>query len=76
MIHFTSGLYYKHITVVNYDSSIVNKCVASLSDDARVIIYDRHVFVVQATAVQLTVFSSQDIIGFFIKSLFSKCGLY
>ncbi len=43
------GLYYKHITVVNYDSSVVNKCVASLSDDARVVIYDRHVFVVQAT---------------------------
>jgi hypothetical protein len=68
MIHFTSGLYYKHITVVNYDSSVVNKCVASLSDDARVIIYDRHVFVVQATAVQLTVFSSQDIIGIFLLS--------
>jgi len=43
------GLYYKHITVVNYNSSVVNKCVASLSDDARVVIYDRHVFVVQAT---------------------------
>jgi hypothetical protein len=44
-----SGLYYKHITVVNYDSSIVNKCVASLSDNARVVIYDRHMFIVQAT---------------------------
>jgi len=43
------GLYSKHITVVNYNSSVVNKCVASLSDDARVVIYDRHVFVVQAT---------------------------
>ncbi len=51
----TSGLYYKHITVVNYDSSVINKCVASLSDDARVIIYDRHVFVVQATAFLLHV---------------------
>ncbi len=46
-----SGLYYKHITVVNYDSSVINKCVASLSDDARVVIYDRRVFAVQATGV-------------------------
>jgi hypothetical protein len=45
----TSGLYYKHITIVNYDSSIVNKFGASLTDDARVIIYDRHMFIVQAT---------------------------
>ncbi len=44
----TSGLYYKHITTVNYDSSIVNKFGASLTDNARVIIYDRHMFKVQA----------------------------
>ncbi len=45
----TSGLYYKHITIVNDDSSIVNKYEASLTDDARVIIYDHHMFIVQAT---------------------------
>ncbi len=44
-----SGLYYKHITIVNDDSSIVNKFAASLT--ARVIIYDRHMFIVQATEV-------------------------
>jgi len=45
----TSGLYYKHMTIVNYASSVVNKLEALLTDDARVIIYDRHVFIVQAT---------------------------
>ncbi len=45
------GLYYKHMTIVNYASSIVNKLKALLTDDARVIIYDRHVFIVQATGL-------------------------
>jgi len=45
----TSGLYYKHTTIVNYTSSVINKLEALLTDDARVIIYDRHVFIVQAT---------------------------
>jgi hypothetical protein len=42
------GLYYKHITIINYDSGIVNKLAASLTDDARVVIYDCHMFIVQA----------------------------
>ncbi len=42
----TSGLYYKHTTIVNYASSIVNKLEGLLTDDATVIIYDRHVFIV------------------------------
>ena len=47
---FTSyGLYYIHITIVNDASSIVNKFGTSLTDDARVIIYDPHMFIVQAT---------------------------
>ncbi len=44
-----SGLYYKPITIKNDDSSIVNKLETSLTDDARVIIYDHHMFIVQAT---------------------------
>ncbi len=36
------------MTIVNDDSSVVNKLLASLTDDARVIIYDRHMFIVQA----------------------------
>ncbi len=43
------GLYYKPITIVNYDSRIVNKLETSLTDDARVIIYDHDMFIVQAT---------------------------
>ena len=35
--------------IVNYDSSIFNKFGASLTDDARVIIYDCHMFIAQAT---------------------------
>jgi hypothetical protein len=37
--------------IVNYTSSGVNKLKASLNDDARVIIYDRHMFIVQAIGV-------------------------
>ena len=47
----TFGLYYKHMTIVNYASSIVDKLGASLTDDARVVIYDHHMFIVQATGV-------------------------
>jgi hypothetical protein len=37
------------MTIVIDDSSIVNKLGASLTDDARVVIYDRHMFTVRAT---------------------------
>jgi hypothetical protein len=43
------GLYYKPITIVNDDSSIVSKLETSLTDDAKVAIYDRHMFIVEAT---------------------------
>ncbi len=45
-----SGLYYKPMMIINDYSRVINKLEASLTDDARVIIYDRHVFIVQATA--------------------------
>ncbi len=35
--------------IVNDDSSIVHKFEAPLTDNARVVIYDRHMFIVQAT---------------------------
>jgi hypothetical protein len=35
--------------IVNDDSRVVNKLEASLTDDTRVIIYDCHMFIVQAT---------------------------
>ncbi len=37
------------MTIVNDDSKVVNKLEASLTDDARVVIYDHHMFRVQAT---------------------------
>ncbi len=44
-----SGLYYKPVTIVNDDSSIINKLETSRTNDVRVIIYDRGMFIVQAT---------------------------
>jgi len=37
------------MTIVNDNSRVVNKLEASLNDDARVIIYDRHMFLIQVT---------------------------
>jgi len=45
----TCGLYYKHITIINDDSSVISKWHLSLIDDARVVIYDRSMFIIQAT---------------------------
>ncbi len=42
------------MTIVNDDSRVINKLEASLIDDARVVIYNRHMFIVQATGVNLT----------------------
>jgi hypothetical protein len=44
------GQYYKPMMIVNDDSRVVNKLEASLTDDARVVIYDCHMFIVQATS--------------------------
>jgi len=48
------GLYYKPMMVINDNSRVVNKLEAWLTDDTRVIIYDHHMFIVQAT--ELTFF--------------------
>ncbi len=37
------------MTIVKDNSRVVNKLETSLTDDTRVIIYDRHMFIVQAT---------------------------
>ncbi len=44
-------MYYKPMMIVNDGSGVVNKLETSLTDDARVIIYDHHMFIVQATDV-------------------------
>jgi hypothetical protein len=45
----TSGLYYKHVTIVNNNSSIVSKWSFKLTDDPRVVINDRNRFMIQKT---------------------------
>ncbi len=40
--------------IVNDNPRVVNKLETSLTDDARVVIYDRHMFIVQATGFDLT----------------------
>ncbi len=55
MFIVTCGLYYKPMTIVNDDSRIINKHKASLTDDARVVIYDHRMFIVQATEVKFLV---------------------
>jgi hypothetical protein len=42
------GLCYKHMTIVNDDSSGISKWVSKLIDDARVIIYDCNIFIIHA----------------------------
>jgi hypothetical protein len=37
------------MTIVNDDSRVINKLEASLTDYARVVNYDHHMFIVQAT---------------------------
>jgi hypothetical protein len=44
----TCGLYYKPMMIVHVNSRVVNKLETSLTDDARVVIYDHHMFMVQA----------------------------
>ncbi len=39
--------------IVNDDSSVVSKLEASLTDDVRVVIYDRDMFIVEATGLKL-----------------------
>ncbi len=45
----SSGLYYKHITIVNDDTTVTPQFGALLTDDARVIIYNCNMFIIQAT---------------------------
>ncbi len=51
LLEDTCGLYYKPMTIVNDDSRVITKLETSLTDDARVVIYDRHMFIVQATGL-------------------------
>ncbi len=37
--------------IVNDDSRVITKLETSLTDDTRVVIYDRHMFIIQATVL-------------------------
>ncbi len=56
-----SGLFYKPMMIVNNDFRVVSKLEASLTDDARVVIYDRRMFIVQATEACLQVYLKMDV---------------
>jgi hypothetical protein len=45
-------MYYEPMTIVNDDSRDVTKLETSLTDDARVVIYDHHMLIVQAIGHQ------------------------
>jgi hypothetical protein len=54
IVYENCGLYYKPIMIINDSSKVVNKLETSLTEDARVIIYDCHMFIVQATSLHKT----------------------
>ncbi len=70
----SSGLYYKHIMIVNDNSIVINKFVASLTDTAWVIIYDHHMFIVQATDSSTRLLSIE--LNLVIKALSPSSGMY
>jgi hypothetical protein len=47
--NLSSGLCFKPIMIVNDDSNVINKLETSVIDNARVVIYDHHMFIVQAS---------------------------
>jgi hypothetical protein len=55
------------MTIVNDDSRVINKLEASLTDDARVIIYDHQMFIVQATDLILYGLFVMDLLNLFSK---------
>ncbi len=62
--------YYKPITIVNDDSTVINKLETSLTDGARVIIYDHHMFIVQATSADQRVAGIEPLFTRLVEQLF------
>jgi hypothetical protein len=53
------------MTIVNDDSRVINKLEASITDNARVVIYDHLMFIVQATRANVKkIFVSKLQIGY------------
>ncbi len=65
----SSGVYYKPNTIANDDSSIINKLETSLIDAARVVIYDRHMFIVQVTGATTGTRNEQMLKKSFIRNI-------
>ncbi len=51
MLTISCDDHYKHVTIINDDSSGIIKWSFKLIDAARGVIYDRHMFIMQATGV-------------------------
>jgi hypothetical protein len=45
----SDGLYYKHVMIINDNSSVVSKRSFKLIDDPSVVIYNHHRFIIEAT---------------------------
>ncbi len=52
MFVIATAMYYKPMMNVNDDSRVINKVETSLTDDARVVIYDHYMFIVHATGLR------------------------
>ncbi len=53
LIMVPSGLYYKHVTIVNDESRVISNRSLKLIDDAWVVNYDHNMFIIQATGYSL-----------------------
>jgi hypothetical protein len=53
LIVVPSGLYYKHVTIVNDESRVISNWSLKLIDDAWVVNYDHNMFIIQATGYSL-----------------------
>jgi hypothetical protein len=69
-----SGLYYNHTMIVNYASNIVNKLEDLLTDYARVVMYDCHVFIIQATGPYCSVPETYKTLTDLLFKAFDKMG--
>jgi hypothetical protein len=58
------GLYYKQVSIVNDDSSVISKWIFKLSDDPWVFIYDRDRFIIQATDFVFLIFFFKKLVLF------------
>jgi hypothetical protein len=54
------GLYYKHMTIVNDDSSIISKWSSNRIGNARVVIYNCNMFIIQANGCK-TIFLAKPV---------------